>query len=73
MANETWVVAVDAATQLERLMRRDGLTRGDAKARIAAQMALAEKVRLADVVIDNSKDVESTRRQVQIAWQRLNQ
>lgn len=71
MVDETWVVAVDAATQLERLTRRDGMIRGDAEARIAAQMALADKVRLADVVIDNSKDVESTRRQVQIAWQRL--
>ncbi len=68
LADETWVVYVDPATQLDRLMKRDGLTAEQAKARIDAQMSLEEKTRLADVVIDNSKDPENTGRQVDEAW-----
>lgn len=54
------VVAVDEATQLERAMQRDGLGAGEARARIAAQMPLAEKVARADYVIDNSGPIPST-------------
>ncbi|MBP2653500.1 MAG: coaE [Firmicutes bacterium] len=66
-----WVVWVDNKTQLERLVKRDKLTSVQAKARIASQMSMSEKLRLADVVIDNSNDVESTRRQVVEAWEKL--
>src|SRR5690606_37853082 len=45
------VVAVDERTQLERAMERDGLTTDEARARLAAQMPLAEKVARADYVI----------------------
>lgn len=54
------VVAVDEATQLERAMQRDGLGAGEARARIAAQMPLAEKVARADYVVDNSGPIPST-------------
>ncbi|MCC6704984.1 MAG: dephospho-CoA kinase [Thermomicrobiales bacterium] len=36
--DETWLVQVDPARQLERLMTRNGLSRADAERRIAAQM-----------------------------------
>lgn len=68
LADEVWVVFVDPATQLDRLMKRDGITALQARVRIDAQMDLAEKSRLADVVIDNSKDPENTERQVGEAW-----
>lgn len=48
------VVVVDVATQIERSVRRDGSTREHTEARIAAQLPLAEKAKLADHVIDNS-------------------
>ena len=48
------VVSVDPATQLRRVMARDGVDETAARARIAAQMPLAEKVRVADYVIDNA-------------------
>lgn len=66
-----WVVVVDRHTQTERLMQRDSLDRKQAELRIAAQYSLEEKKKLADVVIDNSGDLESTRIQVQAAWQAL--
>jgi dephospho-CoA kinase len=49
--------------QFERLQQR-GLSAADAKLRIAAQMPLDEKRRLADEVIDCSRSIEETRRQV---------
>lgn len=48
------VVACDADTQLQRLMRRDSSTREHAQQRIDAQMPLAAKIARADVLIDNN-------------------
>jgi dephospho-CoA kinase len=45
------VVACDEATQLARLMRRDGLAEDAARQRLAAQWPIASKVDKADVVI----------------------
>ena len=54
------VVVTDEATQLARLMARDGISRGQALDRIRSQMPLADKARLADHVIDNSGDRAAT-------------
>src|SRR6476646_5982657 len=48
------VVACSEEIQMRRLMRRTGLDRNVAKAIIAAQMPLSEKVKLADHVIWNN-------------------
>jgi dephospho-CoA kinase len=48
------VVACDEGVQLARLRARDGLSEEEARARIAAQKPLAEKVAVADHVIDTS-------------------
>ncbi len=50
--------------QIERLRSR-GMTEQDAKARIAAQMPVEEKLKLATYKIDCSGSIEETRRQVQ--------
>jgi dephospho-CoA kinase len=50
--------------QLERLMAR-GLSRQQAEQRLAAQMPLEQKVRLADDTVDCSGSVEASRRQVE--------
>lgn len=55
------VVVVDVATQIERSVRRDGSTREHVEARIAAQLPLADKAKLADYVIDNSGSEAETR------------
>ncbi len=65
------VVAVDAETQIARLMARDGLTREDVLQRLQAQRPLAEKVAEADWVIDNSGPAVQTRQQVEDFWARL--
>ncbi|MDR7553979.1 MAG: dephospho-CoA kinase [Armatimonadota bacterium] len=64
------VVWLDEAAQEARLMARDGLTREEARARIAAQRPLREKLAEATWVIDNSGTPEETRRQVEALWRR---
>lgn len=66
-----WVVFVDEQTQLSRLMARDESDRAAALARIHAQLVLREKLKFADVVIDNSTSIENTQAQVIQAWQAI--
>lgn len=51
--------------QLERLMRRNSLTREEAERRIATQMPQEEKLRFADFTIDTSDSFEDTRRRTE--------
>jgi dephospho-CoA kinase len=57
--------ACEPAAQLQRVMARDGLTREEAQARIAAQLPIDEKVRRADYVITTDGSFEDTDRQVE--------
>ncbi|WP_371361403.1 Dephospho-CoA kinase [Sporomusa rhizae] len=66
-----WVVFVDEQTQRNRLMARDNISCEDAAVRINAQLALRQKLRYADVVIDNTENIEKTHQQVIQAWQKL--
>lgn len=59
------VVYAPRSVQLERLMKRDGLSEEEAVARLNAQMPIEQKRKLADVVIDNSGSLEETERQVE--------
>jgi len=65
------VVAASPETQLRRLVARDGLSEDAARARIAAQLPLEEKVAAATHVVDNSGSLEETRRQVEAVWRKL--
>lgn len=72
MVDEIWVVRASKEDQLQRLMTRDRLSFSEAINRIEAQMPLEEKLRYADVVIDNTLDMKQTRTQVEQLWrQRL--
>jgi dephospho-CoA kinase len=71
LVDTTILVYVDEATQLARLMARDGLTEQDATARIRAQMPIEDKRKLADYIIDNRGTTEQTREQVARIWQIL--
>lgn len=71
-ADTVWVVFVNEQTQLARLRLRDNISCEDAMARIHAQMPLREKLKYADVIIDNNGTLESTKAQVLAAWHRIN-
>lgn len=68
--DEIWVVTVRPEIQLERLMRRDGISCGEALNMIASQMPLAEKELYGKVVIDNSGTPQQTRRILEEIWER---
>lgn len=71
LMDEVWVVWVDRETQRKRLMSRDDLDEEAADQRIDSQMSLDEKSRRADIVIDNSRSLDFTRRKVQRELERL--
>jgi dephospho-CoA kinase len=57
--------------QIERLKARSGLSEDRARQRIALQMPMAEKLRFAHHVIDNSGSPENTRAQVDQLFEEL--
>jgi len=63
-----WVVTVRPEIQLERLMRRDDITREQALRIIASQMPLAEKERYGSVIIDNSGTETETWKILESVW-----
>jgi dephospho-CoA kinase len=71
-----WVEAVilvytPKEIQLERLMKRNALSKEEAEKRILAQMDIEEKKKYADYVIDNRGTLSETERQVDQLWKQL--
>jgi len=60
-------------TQLERLVKRCGMSRADALLRLNAQMPLEEKKRYATHIIDNDGGLDETVRQVHALYRELKQ
>jgi dephospho-CoA kinase len=65
------VVKCAPDVQRKRLRERSGLTPQQIESRIASQMPLEEKLKVADFVIDNSADPGTTRQQVQEVYRQL--
>ena len=65
------VVAAQPATQLQRLTEQRGMAEADARARIAAQAPLEDKVAVATHVIDNDGPREALAPQVDRIWAAL--
>jgi dephospho-CoA kinase len=65
------VVTASTETQIARAMARDGLSRGQAEARVRAQLPTEEKVRLATHVIDNDGTRAATEAQVEALLAKL--
>ena len=65
------VVHCRPEVQLERLMRRNSLSRAEAERRIAAQMPQEEKLRYADFSIDTSGSFEETRARTEEVYMAL--
>ena len=65
------VVHCQPEVQLQRLMRRNNLSREEADQRIATQMPQEEKQRYADYLIDTSGEFAETRRQTEEVYYAL--
>ena len=64
------VAVVDAAleTRLQRLIQNRGMTREEATHRLNSQATDAERLAIADVVIDNNGTIDDTLQQVDALW-----
>ena len=66
-----WVVNSAPETQMLRLMSERGYSENLARQRIASQNKQDDKLRQADVIIENDGDMEETRKQVARAWREI--
>jgi dephospho-CoA kinase len=66
------VVYVNYENEIERLVKRDKITREDAIKRIESQMSLNEKIKKADFIIDNNGSTENTYRQFREIINKIN-
>jgi dephospho-CoA kinase len=62
------VVDVDPPTQLRRLVEQRGMTEADARARMAVQATREQRLAVADLVVDNTGDLDDLDRSVRQVW-----
>ena len=70
LTDEVWVVTAPEEEAVSRTAARSGLSEDAVRARIGSQMAQSERVKHADVVIENDGTLEDLRRQVTESWNR---
>ncbi len=68
LCDHIWVTRATPDLQLQRLIEKREMSRKEAWERIEAQSAAAEKVKQADVIIENDETFEKTWNQVLEAW-----
>ncbi len=71
MVDEVWLVVVEKEKQIKRLMKRDNISLHSALIRIDNQMPLDEKKLYADILINNSGDIEELREHVLSLWNKV--
>ncbi|WP_221584080.1 dephospho-CoA kinase [Microbacterium sp. G2-8] len=69
--DEVVVAHAPAETRIARMVAHRGMTHEDAAARVASQASDAERLALADIVIDTSGSLDETIRQADELWERL--
>ena len=67
----TVLVVIEPEEQIRRLIRRNKITREEAKKRLRSQMPIDKKKALADIVIDNGGAVSATEKIVDATWHQL--
>ena len=71
LIEELIVVTSDEASQIERLTKRNNLSKEEALSRINSQMPTLEKAQYADYIIDNSGTADKTQDQVRSIWNEI--
>ncbi|XP_052555963.1 bifunctional coenzyme A synthase [Tympanuchus pallidicinctus] len=73
MVHEVWVAIIPEEEAVKRIVRRDGLSEEAARSRLRSQMSDSQRVQQAQVVLCTLWEPEVTRRQVEKAWELLQQ
>ena len=68
LADEMWVTAAPEETVIERLRARTGLDENAIRARIDSQMPQQERLRHADVILENDGSLDTLRGRVKRLW-----
>lgn len=71
LVDEVWVTIVSEASVLARLKAQRGLSEEQTSARIRSQLPNEERIKYADVVINNDGDLKELRAKVEELWARL--
>lgn len=71
LCDEVWVVTARPETAIGRLMARDGMSRAEAQARLAAQMEPADRAKKGSRLIANDGAPQELERQVAALWRGL--
>ena len=65
IVHKVLLITCDVEVQINRIMKRDNISREDALLRIKSQMSQEDKKNYADYIIDNSYDLEILNKQVE--------
>lgn len=68
-ADEVWVVTAPEARVIQRIQARNNLTEEQVRARMSSQMSTEERVKHADIVVENDGDLDDLRRTVEALWE----
>ena len=71
LVHKVVVVYVSPETQIDRLMKRDQISREEAERILDAQMPIDQKAARADFMIPNEGDLTETKKAVKALWQQL--
>ncbi len=71
LVDEVWVTVAPEAMVLERLKKQRGLEEEQTLARIRTQLSSEERVKHANVVINNDGDLDEVKAKVEELWERL--
>ena len=71
LVDEVWVVIASETTVLRRLKEKYGFSRPQSLARIRSQLSAKERLKYADVVINNDGDLDQLKIKVEELWRRL--
>lgn len=71
ICNSVWVTNAPEVIQIERLMRKRGLTQDQAKERIHSQSPQSQKINVANMVITNTGSFDELWGQVNEAWKQI--
>jgi dephospho-CoA kinase len=70
-ANEIWVTVAPEAAVLQRLRARSGYSEEESNARLRSQLSSEERIKHADVVIDNDGTLDELKTRVEHEWDKL--
>ena len=73
LVDTIWVIVVEPDIAVQRLAERNGLDPDAARARIDSQLSNAERIALADIVIENNSSLDELKRRIGEEWNALQQ